>query len=185
VETDRIEPHAYHHMQIYKDEAALAAIVARLVVQARHLGQPALVIATASNTRKIKEALKAAKVVLDETAASDVEMLDAHRLLQEIMVDDRPDPGRFREVVGSILERVCRGHRPCIPVIYSDMAAVLVSADNTSAALSLEILANNLAADYTFSLVCGYAAPALHEQAPTDQELQDICDQHNYVRRFN
>ena len=38
-----------------------------------------------------------------------------------------------------------------------DMADVIVRRDNTSAALSLEILWNRLATEHTFSLVCGYA----------------------------
>jgi hypothetical protein len=185
VETDRLEPHAYHHMQIYKDEVSLAAIVVRLVVQARRVGQPALVISTASNRRKIDEALKAENITVEGTEGAGVEILDTHHVLQDILVDDRPDPGRFREVVGSILERLCRGREPCVPVIYADMADVLVSAGNTSAALSLEILWNRLAANYTFSLLCGYAASTMHERVPTDKELQEICDQHNYVRRFN
>jgi hypothetical protein len=183
VETDRIEPHAYHHMQIFKDEAALAGIVAQLVVQARRVGQPALVIATASNRRKIDEALRAADIVLE--AAEDVEMLDTHQMLHDLIVDDRPDPRRFREVVGSLLDRLCLGRRACVPVIYSDMAGTLVSGGNTSAALALEILWNSLAADYPFSLLCGYAGSALDQYVPSDTELQQICDQHNYVRRFN
>lgn len=172
-------------MQIYKDEASLAAIVARLVAQARHVGQPALVIATASTRRKMQQALKAETNVLEGAEAGAVEILDTHHVLRDIMVDDRADPHRFREVIGSILDRLCRGRRPCVPVIYADMAGVLVGAGNTSGALSLEILWNRLAGDYTFSLLCGYAVSGLHEQAPTDKQLQDICDQHNYVARMN
>jgi hypothetical protein len=172
-------------MQIYKDEPALAAIVAQLVVQARRVGQPALVIATSSSRRKIDELLKAENIIVDDTGTGDVEILDTHAILHDVMVNDRPDPGRFKEVVGSILEKLCRGRQACVPVIYADMASVLVNAGNTSAALSLEILWNRLAGNYTFSLLCGYAASALHEHVPTDKELQDICDQHNYVRRFN
>jgi hypothetical protein len=185
VETDRLDLHPYHHMEIYKDETALAAIVARLVMQARHVGQPVLVISTASSRRQIDAALKANNIDVETGEIRDVEMLDSHQVLNDILVDGRPDPGRFKKVIGSILARLCGSQRPCVPIVFADMADVLVRGDNTSAALALEILWNRLAVDHTFSLLCGYAAGKLDERIPTDKELQAICDQHNYIRRMN
>lgn len=182
METDRLEPHPYHHMEIYKDETALAGIVARLALQARHVGQPMLIIATASNRRQIDAALKA---LAPEGDTSDIEMLDSHQALQDILVDGRPDPLRFKEVIGTILTRLCENQRPCVPIVFADMVDVLVRSDNTSAALAMEILWNRLAADHTFSLLCGYTAANLHEHIPSDKELQEICDQHDYIRRMN
>jgi hypothetical protein len=170
-------------MQIYKDEATLAALVARVVLRARDVGQPAVVIASEPSRQKIVDALKAERVALDGNAGGDVEILDAHHVLHDIMVGNRPDPARFRHVVGSMLARVCRGRQPCVSVVYSDMADVLVRQGNTSAALSLEILWNRLATEHTFSLVCGYAASDLHEPVPSVEQLQEICDQHNLIER--
>jgi hypothetical protein len=170
-------------MQIYKDEASLAALVVRVVLRARDVGQPAIVIAAEPSRQKIIDALKAAQVALDGSDGRNIEILDARHVLRDIMVGDRPDPARFRHVVGSILTQVCRGRQPCVAVVYSDMADVLVRHDNTSAALSLEILWNRLATEHTFSLVCGYAASDLHEPVPSVEELQEICDQHNLVER--
>ena len=154
-------------MQIYKDEVSLAGLVARVVLRARDVGQPAVVIASEPSRQKNVDALQAEHIALDGSEGRDVEIIDAHHVLHDIMVSDRPDPARFRHVVGSMLARVCRGRQPCVAVVYSDLADVLVRANNTSAALSLEILWNRLATEHTFSLVCGYAASDLDERSPT------------------
>ena len=170
-------------MQIYKDEATLATLVARVVLRARDVGQPAVVIASEPSRQKIVDMLKAERVALDGSEGRNVEILDAYHVLHAIMVGSRPDPARFRHIVGSMLARVCRGRQPCVAVVYSDMADVLVRQGNTSAALSLEILWNRLATEHTFSLVCGYAASDLHKPVPSVEQLQEICDQHNLVER--
>src|SRR4051812_28521217 len=72
------DAHPYHKMEIYKDEAAIAALVARMIVQALQLQQPALVMTTPVIKGRIAEAL--------ERAGFDVQLLDTERKVH--MIDE-------------------------------------------------------------------------------------------------
>jgi hypothetical protein len=170
-------------MQMYNDETSLATIVAQVAAQARRVSQPTVIITTSSRRAKVLKALEVERVVLDDPAASPIEILDGHQVLQTIMESERPVWARFSVTMRSVLDRLCAGRELCVPVIYADMGDVLVQAENTSAALALETMWNRLATEYKFSLLCGYSAVNVKERVPADRELQAICDQHNYIRR--
>jgi hypothetical protein len=170
-------------MEIYRDEATLVPIVARMIVQALQIGQPALVITHPSISAKVVAELEAKGVSVDAHRSSgDLEILDARKLADDLLVDGMPDPARFKSVVGGILSKVCKGREFCFTVVYADMADLLVREGNTAAAVALEILWNRLSVDHQFSLTCGYAAAGLYRRVPTLEELKAICEQHNVVR---
>jgi hypothetical protein len=177
VSNDRPQPNPYHRMEIYDDERTLADIVANLIAGARDLGQPALVIAAAPFRATLAEALRARQIDFKQQT-SGIELLDSEDLLTDITAGQAPDTARFKQVIGGVLDRLCAGRKPCVVMIYADMADVLVRAGNAPAALALEALWNRLAGEYTFSLVCGYSAGHFRH-VPTLKELQAICDQHN------
>jgi hypothetical protein len=178
VSNDRPQPNPYHRMEIYDEERTLADIVSKLIVQARNLGQPALVIAAAPFRAALVEALRAQHIEV-KRQTSEIELLDSEDLLTDIMAGEVPDAARFKQIIGGALARLCAGRKPCVVVIYGDMADILVRAGNAPAALALERLWNQLAGEYTFSLVCGYSAGHFRPHVPTLQELQAICDEHN------
>lgn len=166
----------YHSMEIYKDDAAIAAIVADLFSQTRALNQPCLIIARSSVIQEVSDKLALIGVSADGiTVLSSAEMLDA-------LIDDRlPDPAMFRQIVGDLLDAICKGRDLCIVTIYSDMADILISRENTMGAVGLELLWNEMAGRHMFTLVCGYHAPDLRERIPSLKELDLICREHNRV----
>jgi len=171
-------------MEIYKDEAAIAALVARMIVQALQLHQPALVMTTPSIKARIAEALEEAglDVQLLDTERK-VHMLDEQVLRDTVMDGDLPNAERFNEIVSALLEGLCVARRNlCVIMIYSDMADALVRANNLIGARALEQMWNRLAARFSFSLVCGYAAAGLNQHVPTFEELRELCEQHNVIR---
>jgi hypothetical protein len=171
-------------MHIYEDEGALAALAARLVVEAMRIEQPAVVISSEPITSMILEELHRHDLDANDLRRQDrLQMIDAEWLLEQVMLGGLPDPNRFSEHLRSVLRKVCARRDPCVPVIYSDLADRLIKSGHTTAAISLEILWNRLAGMHSFSLLCGFAAADLKRRVPTWDELQAICEQHNTVQR--
>jgi hypothetical protein len=172
-----------HSIAIHKDEDSVASIAAQVLAAAVHFGQPALLLATGGHLDRVRNQLLADRINPDELiAAGRLTVVDGDALLNALMVGDTPDPIRFRQMVGALLEQLCSGREVCIPVIYSDMAGQLWHRGNTAGALSLEILWNHLARAYTFSLICGYCGDSSSTlTAPTLEELWEVCEQHNHV----
>jgi hypothetical protein len=76
--------------------------------------------------------------------------LDAAATLSQFMVDGEPSPGRFTEIVGSIIARAANGRRRVR--IFGEMVALLWADGNWAAAIRLEALWNDLARTHSFSL---------------------------------
>jgi hypothetical protein len=171
-----------HSIIIRKDEDSVASIAAQVLAAGLHFGQPALLLTTGWHLGLVRNRLQLERINPDELiAAGTLTVVDGDALLKAVMVGDAPDPGRFWQMVGALLEQSCSGRQACIPVVYSDMADRLWHRGNKAAALSLEILWNRLATAYTFSLICGYCGDPSTPTAPTLDELREVCEQHNHV----
>ena len=68
-----------------------------------------------------------------------------------------------------------------IVTIYSDIADLLIQRDNSIGAVGLEVLWNQIASDYAFTLACGYSAAGMRERIPTLADLERLCLEHNRV----
>ncbi|HUQ97909.1 MAG TPA: MEDS domain-containing protein [Gemmatimonadaceae bacterium] len=171
-----------HSIVIHKDDDSLASIAAQMLVSGIQYGQPALLITAGGHLDAVRDKLSTERIDPDDLiAAGWLTVVDAETLLNVLMVGDVPDPIRFRHMAGSLLEQLCATREVCIPVIYSDMAGRLWRRGNKAAALSLEILWNGLATAYNFSLICGYYGDPSVTSAPTLEELEAICQQHNEI----
>ena len=101
--------------------------------------------------------------------------LDAEETIDRIMVDGRPDPARFDEVIGGLVRAAALSGRPVRA--FGEMVAVLWNSGLVNAALELESLWNELARQYQFSVFCAYpAAEDKHFDA-----LHSICLLHEKV----
>jgi anti-sigma regulatory factor (Ser/Thr protein kinase) len=140
------------------------------------LGQRIIVIATPEHRTAIDAALTARGADPDELRRlGEYVSLDAAEALSEFMVDGHPDPERFAEAMGRVFRDVSGDERP--PRVYGEMVAVLWDAGNVTAALELESLWNQLAAELPFSLRCGYPMAAL-ERHPELSAVRDVCRLH-------
>jgi hypothetical protein len=170
----------YHAVQFYKDEDALAATAARFLAEGIALGQPALVIATSSHSARIIAGLKRSDLDTDELRRTgELRLFDARKMLSSFMVGGMPDPLLFKSNVGDVIERLCEGRNPCPIRAYGEMVDVLWKDGNADGAIRLEILWNQLASTYDFSLLCGYAVGHFYKE--TGSRFQDVCDQHSHV----
>jgi hypothetical protein len=171
-----------HSIVIHKDEDSAASIAAEVLAAAVHFGQPALLITAGVHLANVRNKLAREGVNTEQLiAAGRLTVVNADTLLKVLMVRGSPDPIRFRQMVGALLDQACSERDGCVPVIYSDMAGRLWRRGNRAAALSLEILWNRLATAYNCSLICGYRGDSATTDAPTLEELRAVCDQHNHI----
>jgi hypothetical protein len=91
-----------------------------------------------------------------------------------------PDPLLFRSNVGDVIERLCGNRQPCPIRAYGEMVDVLWQEGNESGAIRLEILWNQLASTYEFSLLCGYAIGHFYKET-RDGRMEAVCEQHSHI----
>ena len=104
--------------------------------------------------------------------------LDAQEVLGKFMVSNRPDAGRFRDIVGTVLDRAaCAGG----PVrVYSEMVALLWSRHDLASTLALGELWQNLKLSREFTLLCAYPMRTFADDG-SDIAFERICAQHGAV----
>ena len=171
----------YHAVQFYQDENSLAATAAGFLADGIAIGEPALVVATAGHTARIVGALKKLGVDADELRRTgELNVFDARKMLSSFMVGSMPDPLLFKSNVGDAIERLCVDRKPCPIRAYGEMVDLLWQDGNSEGAIRLEILWNQLASAYEFSLLCGYAVGHFYKESVRSR-FKDVCDQHSHV----
>ena len=171
----------YHAVQFYKDDDSLAATAAGFLADGIAQGQPALVVATAAHTTRIIASMKTRGLDVDELRRTgELNLFDARKMLSSFMVGNLPDPLLFKSNVGDAIERLGVGRTPCPIRAYGEMVDVLWQDGNSDGAIRLEILWNQLASTYEFSLLCGYAVGHFYKES-VGTRFQDVCDQHSHV----
>src|SRR5260370_2853235 len=96
----------------------------------------------------------------------------------KLMVDGSAEPGRFAEVVGSMIARAAQGRRHVR--IFGEMVALLWAEGNRAAAVHLEELWNDLGKTHSFSLCCAYPMQGFDGEV-YEEEFTEICQQHSRV----
>jgi hypothetical protein len=89
-------------------------------------------------------------------------------------------PLLFKTRVVETLERLSKGRKPCRMRAYGEMVNLLWQQGKTDQAIALEILWNQLAGIYDFSLLCGYASRAF-QISRGDAGYRHVCAQHTHV----
>jgi hypothetical protein len=171
----------YHAVQFYKDDDSLATTAANFLADGIELGEPALIVATSAHSSRIIAAMAACGVNTDELRRTgELTVFDAKKMLSSFMVNSMPDTLLFKSNVGDVIERLCAGRAACPVRAYGEMVDVLWQEGNVDGAIRLEILWNQLASAYEFSLLCGYAVGHFYKET-TDARLRDVCSHHSHV----
>ena len=123
-------------------------------------GAIALVLAAPPRARAFAAWLTAADVELEAAVADGTYVaLDAHEMLQRLLVDGEPDAGRFDDSIGTLVRAAAATGRPVCA--YGEMVALLWDEGRVNAAIKLEELWNELSARTPFSLFCSYPSTAV------------------------
>jgi MEDS: MEthanogen/methylotroph, DcmR Sensory domain len=171
-----------HSVKFYSDEHALGRTVAEFLAPGLRERLPAIVIATPEHLALIVTELSRRGLnVAQLEADGDLQALNADDVLARFMVGSQPDPIKFHDTVAAIIDRACKGRRPCPVRAYGEMVDVLWKRANPTGAIQLEMLWNRVATDAQFSLLCGYSVGNFYKEVVTGFTMQTVCDQHNHV----
>ena len=151
-----------HSVQFYTDDEELLSGLQSFAGGSLLAGDAAVVIASNSHRRGLRERLERAGIDLGlATREGRYVALDAAETLARFMDGEHPDATRFFEVIGDVIERTAEptlGARRRRIAAYGEMVAVLHAQGRTEAAIELEELWNALAEVQRFYLHCAYPA---------------------------
>jgi signal transduction histidine kinase len=168
-----------HLVQFYETDEFLVDSVAEYLSFALHSGHSGIVVATESHCSGIEERLRAMGLDIDQARESGRFLeIEAGSALDQFMVDGPPDPNRFRDVFGSIIDQAAGRDRQVR--IFGEMVAILAMNGEYDSALQLESMWNDLRRDREFSLLCAYPLNHLTTAGFADV-LAEVCLGHDHV----
>jgi hypothetical protein len=167
-----------HFVEFYETTAFLIGTVADFLVPALRAGDSAIVVATPEHRAAFAAAMSAEHVDLDAaTREGRYQALDAAEVLATFMDDGAPDPVRFADVAGALIDRASEGGRRV--KVYGEMVALLWADGDVRSTIALEDLWNDLAVQRSFALLCAYPMQDFDDDARA--AFKHICSQHSEV----
>lgn len=178
--SDRKTPHV-HSVHFYDYDGELISRLRGVMVAAMANGNSTLIVASQSHRDQLLKEL-------DEhwppwtLAATEGRLLmfDAREIMEQFMVNGRPDRALFLSSVGKLVnsarERARSANRGL--TVFGEMVAELWADGNKHAALELESLWNDLLSQESFHLHCAYPKNSL---GIDDADLKEICHRHSHV----
>src|SRR6266702_7831589 len=169
-----------HLVQFYETDEFLLDSVSGFIGAGLGAGAACILIATKAHQGGLEERLQANGLDLATASTRGTYLaLDAGETLSMFMVDGLPEPTRFAEVIGSLIERAVKGRRRVR--IFGEMVAQLWTEGNQVAAIRLEALWNELYhTTRSFSLFCAYPIQGFAGEGYGEQ-FTEICQQHAHV----
>jgi hypothetical protein len=167
VNIELIRAECVHAVQFYSRDDELIDTASSFLIEGALRGEAAIVIATPKH-----------RATLIEVAGyfGPIVAMDAEDTLRRFMVDDRPNPGRFEEVVGTVVRAaVAQGNGARA---FGEMVAILWREGNVVAALELEELWNGLLDAVDFCLLCAYPTSLVQGQGA---HVTKLCGLHSDV----
>lgn len=173
-------PRCDHLVQVYREPVELAESVATFFAAGFDAAEPAVALATAAHWPLIAERLEARGWCVDRLEAESLLFVrDAEHTLAAISDDGIPSSGKFREVIGGLLDSATepggRGVRA-----FGEMVDILVRRGERMAADTLERYWNELGTRRDFTLLCGYKVDLFDLEAQTAL-LPQVYRSHTHV----
>ncbi len=151
-----------HAVQFYERESYLLDSLTDYIGSALSATGAGIVIATPPHREGLAQRLRARGLdVVGAGAEGRYVALDARDTLARFMVDGWPDPARFDDTVGTLIDKT-RQRAPQIRA-FGEMVSLLWADGNREAAIRLEELWNELGTRMPFSLLCAYPIEAFHD----------------------
>jgi signal transduction histidine kinase len=168
-----------HFVQFYEADGFLLNSLSGFIGTAINSGDGALVVATGAHRKSLDELLSSSGLDLASARArGQYVSLDAAETLSMFMVDGSPEPARFNQVIGNVIESVTDG-RSCVRA-FGEMVALLWAEGNYAAAIRLEELWGDLKKNYSFSLFCAYPMNGFSGEKLVEP-LTSVCSAHSRV----
>jgi hypothetical protein len=172
-----------HEVEFYSDDAAFVVSFTRFIEAGLESGKAVIVIATESHRESLLQNLLENGV--DIVAAVEQGLyvsLDVEDVLSTFMVNDLPDPARFRKIVGDLVAAAAKassGDRPRVAAC-GECAPTLWEQGKADAAVEVEHLCDEIAKCCDIDILCGYVLKSFQrEQGSSIYER--ICSEHSAV----
>jgi hypothetical protein len=166
-----------HFVQWYDQEKTLTQFVGSFFTQGLKEGNGAIIIATPEHRSAVDDYIRQRDLDISSLIGNGRYVsLDARETLEKFMVRGVPNRQKFFEVIGPVVSGSV--NRWDGLWAFGEMVALLWDDGNTSGAVELEMLWNNLAKIYPFTLFCAYPKRTF---ASTDEEraFQHVCSAHS------
>lgn len=168
-----------HAVVFHRSGDELAGKVSAYLRQALREGGAAIVIATPEHQRAISARLTRAGVnVAAAEAAGAFATLDAIETMSRFMVACSPDAASFWQVISPLIRAATEAFKPV--QVFGEMVALLWDLGQVNAAIEVEAMWHELAAQYPFSLLCAYPAESVGGDHHKDA-LAEVCRVHSSV----
>jgi signal transduction histidine kinase len=176
VETRQRPVSSQHVCQFYETDSFLCEAVARFLAEGIKARQQALIVATPEHWNEVAANLAKLGIRVEEVRRSgQLTCADARETLATFMVGTMPDRDRFFAVLNELLDRIGRNGTQIR--IFGEMVDVLWREGNSTAAIRLEQLWNELAEARPFELLCGYSMGNFYRAAHA-HSFEEVCAVH-------
>lgn len=166
-----------HEVQFYSDDRLLEQGFADFLAAELAAGKATIMLATESHRAGVLQSLKSKRVDVDHAiAAGTLILLDPFEILSTIMVDEMPDPNRFFDVMGEIIETVAS----IVPRVSAcgEVAPQLLAAGKISQAIRIEQLWDLMVHRFALDTLCAYSL----SQVKKDSDVfESICAEHSAI----
>ena len=169
------KPHE-HVAPFYEEDSVLLASVSAFIGGTIACGGAGIVVATEAHRSALDGLLAAQGIDLEATSREGrYAVFDAHRSVEAILVDGRPDERRFLAEWEAVVAAAATGFSNV--AIFAEMVALLWRDGEHGAAVQLEGMWNDLAARHSFALFCAY--PMADVAARMAVAMNGIDEQHS------
>lgn len=168
-----------HSVQFYESDRSLVESVASFAIEGIESDEAVILVAKSEHLAEVLERLHGLLDLSVVLHRGQLILLDAHEILAQIMVGDRPDRRLFMELFGPVYDELAAkfsGVR-----VYGELVQVLCEEGDRSSVLAIENLWNEFAEKRHFRLLCGYAISGFSRAADIDFFGQ-VCECHSHVR---
>lgn len=163
-----------HEVQFYDHDSYLIERLGRYVEEGWALGESVLLFTTPVHREALAVRLNG------HQEHNQYKVIDAADTLNQFMVNEWPDRQQFYDVMAQLIPETAPRGKGRIR-IFGEMVALLWDRGQFDAALHLETLWNQLATQYSFSLLCAYPIRGFSNHNQT-LVFQKICLSHSVVR---
>lgn len=164
-----------HIVQIYEDEPTFLNSLEGFAGSGFLAGESVIVIGTEKHLKILNQRLLSHGFNINKLISDDKYLpLDAEEVLDNFMIDNKPDETRFMKLVKGLVRRARKEGRKVRA--FGEMVAVLSSRGNSVATLELEHLWNKFCEKEPLCLFCAYPRNSM-----TITGKQHICSEHTKI----
>jgi signal transduction histidine kinase len=168
-----------HFVQFYEADEFLLDSLSGYVREGLEAGDACVIVARPERREGLEARLRAAGLDVDAARGRGaLVMLDAADTLSLFMSDEGPDPRRFDDVIGGVVERASQAGKRVRA--FGEMVALLWADGRADDALRLEALWNGLQETREFRLFCAYPLNGFDGESQ-GAPLAGVCNAHTHV----